>query len=39
MMKKQIKFQARIVDIIMTEKNQVVQLEHISIGIVFRGVQ
>ena len=37
--KKLIQYQIKIVDIIMIEKNQVVQMEHISIGIVFRGVQ
>ena len=37
--KKLIQYQIKIVDIIMIEKNQVVQMEHISIGIVLRGVQ
>ena len=37
--KKLIQYQIKIVDIIMIEKNQVVQMERISIGIVSRGVQ
>ena len=37
--KKLIQYQIKIVDIIMIEKNQVVQMEHISIGIVFRGAR